>query len=587
MILVTSRFECVVSNSKISKHFFMAYKCLENFSYPTSSNYNTFTLFSYCHLPDNQTTFPLPKKTNFVAVSHYSLHSYVVVLKDINSEAWKLKSFYEQCLVSSNHFALLNYISLKYREFSQFDVTESVTNFIRTRWNLDQIILINSQKSLDIFDYQGQFPKSLQAKDKRYQQNNVSDLNLMYFITSGYGQQCTHENLYNKLSSLTLNFNAYDRIFCDVVEHHGLQHVFQGYWNHDDMYYLRSVLIRDGLMSSFPPDTSTAVFYACPQLTFVVLQRNPITWLLVIRPFEYSLWILVYVTVGVLGTICNFDRIIDHFSYSLSILTNCLNKCSKASDICIGLLQILLTSAYSGMILVCILHPLYPFIPKTFEDLNGTTNYFIASGLHSPEGIIKYLQDMNILNKIKNDMINDRTRETPAEYIEYSLSSEFANVTGNHNKFYASVMYDDKMRLWMKGRFIISKTARFLHNIRPAVKKVLPETRYFSVPAGATRLHFLMKTMKRVFTCGTWMRWYKLELNYYSNVAPIIAANKLRSMGKGDSIDQKQHRPLTINDLISVFAIKMIGAGIASLVCLIELCISCKYYKYQNTVFIF
>ncbi len=211
LILLTNPFECSFLYSKKSQHFLIAHKCLESFSCTPSLyfNYNTFTLFSYCHLPENQNSTSQFHKNYFVAVSHYSLHFYTVLLKDINSEALTFKSFYETCLVSSPHYQSLEYISIKYREFSQFDVTESVTNFIRTRWNLDQIILINSQ-ALEIFNYQGQFPISLQSKDIRYKQNNVSDLSLMYFITSGYGQQCTHKNLYEKLASLTLNFNAYD-----------------------------------------------------------------------------------------------------------------------------------------------------------------------------------------------------------------------------------------------------------------------------------------------------------------------------------------------------------------------------------------
>lgn len=544
--------------------------------------------------------FPDYNRTLFISISHFSLHSFIINLEEIGrEEAYTLKAFYEFLLISSIHITIMQYIVDHYREFKQYDLGGAKNEFVHTRWNFDEFVLNNSQPALEVLAYyENQFPTSLQKRDERFKTNNVSDLDLRYYITSGYGQHCVHNDWYEKLLSLTYNFNAYDRIYCDVVEYHGLQNSVHDYYNHDDMYYFRGRLIRDGLVSTFPPDASTAVYYASPKLTFVVLQRNPITWMFVARPFQRSVWIFFMVTFTTLEVIRHLRKfplywqflqlkreIIKRKLFAIVIksdetaFNDMGNRYRKVLEICSGILRIMLASAYSGMILVGILNPLYPFTPDTFKELNDTKNYFVGTAEHSPKDIMMHLHDKYILNKIESEMLQDRRYDTPAKYLALSVSKEFNEIKENENKFYAAVMYNDKKDLWMKGRFIIWVTAPFLGQIKSATDKevAFSEIRYFSVASGATRLHFLLVTLKRVFTSGTWMRWVYLEQNYYKNVAPILAVRKLNDGGMEPARDEHEARPLALDDLFSVFAIKGVGLGFAFLTCMIELYTTCAF----------
>lgn len=540
--------------------------------------------------------FPDYNRTLFVSISRFSQHSLILILDKLGREAaFKVKAFYEFLLISSQHLAIMQTIAKEYREFRQYGLNDAKNELLHTRWNFDEFVLIDSQPALEVlYYYENQLPTFMQEQDERFKTNNVSDLDLRYYITSGYGQRCTHENLYEKLIALTYNFNAYDRIFCDAVEYHGLQLSFKAHWNHDDMFYLKGRLIRDGIVSTFPPDASTAVYYASPKLTFVVLQRNAITWMFVARPFQRYVWIVLIVTFTILEIYRHLKQFTVYWhelqlKYKIikatvfKIVTksdvaetkDMGNRYARLLEISNGILRVLMTSAYGGMILVGILKPLYPFTPNTFEELNNTKNYFVATALHSSEDIMLHLLDKYILNKIAPEMRVTRSRNTPAEYIEFSISTDFKERKANNNKYYAAVMYDDKMDLWMRGRFIIWRTAPFLGQIKPAKDKEvgLSEIRYFSVASGATRLRFILVTMKRVFTSGTWMKWFYLEKNYYKNVAPILAVKKLNEMGMEPARDEHEPRQLTLHDLFPVFAIKGLGLVIAfHLICFENAC---------------
>lgn len=507
--------------------------------------------------------------TEVIPISHFSPHSFIIQFENMKGSRYVhlFKYLYEKLFVSSSLHRLFDFIRIHHKELGDRDCEQVKLDLIRTRWNHDNITVDeNSSDVIQMLKFKDeQLPTSLQTLDHRFLTNNVSDLWLVYYFTSGFGQKCVHKNMYEKLKSLTLNFNAYDRILCDVLEQHGLQNSFKGYWNLGDMYHLRGNLLRDGLVSGYPPDISNAVYYASPRVTFVVLQKDPITWMYVWRPFQMTLWLFLLSTFAGVALL----RFLYEYGLKRELFTEIGTKYTNLLHIIKEILWITFSAAYGGMILVGILYPQYPWTPNTFANLNNTDNYFVGSAEFSPFFIMDRLLKQYKLNNVNQNMIKNRIMCSPADYLLYAASKEFNDIKEYHNKYYAAIMYDDKMNLWLKGRHIVSKTAGLLGRIKPAADRVLPEIRFVSVAPGATRLHFLMVTLKRVFTSGTWLRYHYLEQNYYKNVVPVLIT---KTEKKFRSIQIKlDERRLSIYDTIAVFIILGVGLSAAFFIQIFQL----------------
>lgn len=415
-----------------------------------------------------------------------------------------------------------------------------------------------------------------------HRDKNISNLvphTLFYRVISGRGHKCKHGSIWKQLQSLTLNYNAYDRIFCDAFQYYNLH--FQGYWNDQDMYYLRGRLIRDEILSSFPPESSKTVYYASPMMTFVVLQRDAVTETFIFRPFPKSLWGLIVVSMGMLQ--------ISHYLAKRGSVKNVeefdTKRFKNVIDFTSGMCRTVIVSAYGGMILLGILYPEYYWTPDTFSDLNGTTNYKICTSCYSPLKHTLLIERFK-LNRILEENWVVRKMRYPAEYLAaakkiggISELAEFQERKNGSEKalFLAALAYDDKINLWIKGREFLHLTYSIFGKIKLAHDRVLSEIRYISLPSGATRMHFLLDAMKRGFTSGVWMRYHLLEMNYYKNVAPLIVKRIKRESNISGrfEIEESHRRSLTLNDLYLCFAINGIGLVAASSSGLIEM-ISCK-----------
>ncbi|CAL8068587.1 unnamed protein product [Orchesella dallaii] len=538
--------------------------------------------------------------SNVKPVAHFSNHAFLIRFDNINSyyKASLFELIYERLVIPLTHRKLFEYKAIKYRKYWQYDASIFKKDFLRSRYNIDELVIQNSEGAHNFFAYlDNQFPISIQKHDEKFKANNISDLSLKYHINSGYYHTCHYDSLYERLQALTHRFNAYDRIFCDTFERHGLHRSFQPYWDNSDIYLYRDRLLRDEFLSSFPPDASNAVYYASPKLTFMVLQKNPVTWQFIVRPFSKSLWVILVVYYVLFKVFRYLDIILEwineqtwklgrrrHDVFKMILygyqeeLNNVKERHGHTVETFHSFLRVIVTSAYGGMILFGILNPIYPWTPGTFAELNQTRNYYVCVAMSSAYGMIEQLKDSNILNGIDNSMILSRTEDLPADYLAKELKKEGKD----KDKSYAAIMYDDKMNFWLKGRHHISKTAPFLKRLKPARAKTLPEMRYVSVSAGATRLHFLIDTLRWVFTAGSWMRWYHLEQNYYKNVVPIIVNRILvKDLNLERMREDNESRSLSIYDMYSLFAFIVCGCVLAFTLYIAENLYADRYMKWM------
>lgn len=520
---------------------------------------------------------------DFKHVSHYSPHSFLIIFKNVaySDEVRLFRYFYSRLTISAKMIKLYQFHLEKFHFYAHsppLRIEDFKSDFLRSRWNIDEIILSsNTQGVKDYLNYNGHFPISIQRDNDKFKMNNISDiLPVHYNIYSGYYQKCIHNSTYEKLQHLTYDFNAYDRLFCDAFEYHGLlEGSVATHYDLGDIYYLRHSLLRDGLLALFPPDSANVVYYASPKRMFIVLKSSPETWKFIIRPFTKFAWIFLLVIAATLAVAHHIRQFLNWICQDNMEVEACKGavvapfggfESQSAADkfekyesmhehylnLVTGIFRVLITSAYGGMILVGILKPLYPWTPSTFAELNRTKNYFIGIPGHSPPFLLEQLIQDHVINGIKKVMIRNRDSDTPSEFLANALAS---SPDGNDFKPHAIIMFDDKMNFWVKGRRFIETTAPFLKKVKIASEAILPETRYVSVAPGATRLHFLVKTMKRVYTSGTWLRWWKLEENYYKLVAPLVAATKIKEQGLREYPDDHELRPLALHDMFSVFGI--------------------------------
>lgn len=522
-------------------------------------------------------------------IAHFSSHRFLIHFVNINTDKqiaiWRV--IYERLVITSiQRRAFQRYYTdhNTTTDYQHYDPTAFKMEFLRSRWNLDEIMLHDSHAAYTLLIFgkdEGHLPTSIERRMNRH--NNVSDfihrLKMYYRVVSGRGHRCTHATRLEKLKSLTENFNAYDRIFCDAFEYHDIPS--EGYWNSDDIFYHRGHLIRDDILSAFPPDAK-AVYYASPMITFVVLQREPVTWIFIFRPFPNSLWgliVLILLTLKGAKAMIKVAGTTQNDVFDLKSL-KIRKRYRNALEIITGFYRIIIMSAYSGMILLGILYPIYSWIPDTFTGLNYTKNYKVCTSFDAP---IKdtFLIEKFKLNAVPREMWKVRSERYPAQYLasqNHGESSESEN-RNDSKSFYATLMYDDKMNLWLKGREFLPLTHSFFEKIKPAKEHVLAEIRYASIAAGATRLHFVLETIKRGFTSGLWMRYHYLEINYYKNVAPLIVKRlnmeKAIAKGKQGSMNGESsgnRRALTTYDLYSSFIVNVVGLAVAYLFWMMELC---------------
>ncbi|CAL8100361.1 unnamed protein product [Orchesella dallaii] len=543
------------------------------------------SLCSIVGRPDGSGNF-YSKNPEVLPVPHYSSHAYHITFLNVSTdeEADIFRIFYEKLSLTAIQHQYFDYKMSKFiKKFHQFDAPAFKMEVLRSRWNIDDLILLGSNVSLlRLLSFlNDQVPRSLEEKMNR--SKNISDFSadmLFYTMYSGWRQTCRHPTKFDKLKSLTLNFNAYDRIFCDAFDYYNLH--FDAYWNLWDLYWLRGRFLRDDLVSSFPPDPGSHVlYYASPHISYFLMQQPPLKFTFIFRPFSRPLWIILVCTVSIFLCIFNFyspvvngllgnqlrNAVIPFSTESLNTSTvendqtNMSKRFESNINLLFGILQTKLTAAYTGMILYGIINPLFPWTPNTFSELNKTTNYRPAIAFVSPVEAVN-LQDNFVLNGIPIERWNERTNHSPTDYLmEDDKDKAF---------YYAPLTYDDKMDLWISGREFLSVTAPFLKQIKKANDKVLPEMRYISVAAGATRMHFLLDAIKRLYTMGSWMRYWYLEQNFYKNVAPIIVARLLSELGIAEEHHYGSSRPLLLQDLVASFVVAGIGIVISGGIFLAE-----------------
>ncbi|CAL8121550.1 unnamed protein product [Orchesella dallaii] len=453
---------------------FFVYDCIETkfetvYNEISLSVSSPFVIISLCKIWGTEHSYENFQETsNVKPVAHFSNHAFLIRFDNINSyyKASLFELIYERLVIPLTHRKLFEYKAIKYRKYWQYDASIFKKDFLRSRYNIDELVIQNSEGAHNFFAYlDNQFPISIQKHDEKFKANNISDLSLKYHINSGYYHTCHYDSLYERLQALTHRFNAYDRIFCDTFERHGLHRSFQPYWDNSDIYLYRDRLLRDEFLSSFPPDASNAVYYASPKLTFMVLQKNPVTWQFIVRPFSKSLWVILVVYYVLFKVFRYLDIILEwineqtwklgrrrHDVFKMILygyqeeLNNVKERHGHTVETFHSFLRVIVTSAYGGMILFGILNPIYPWTPGTFAELNQTRNYYVCVAMSSAYGMIEQLKDSNILNGIDNSMILSRTEDLPADYLAKELKKEGKD----KDKSYAAIMYDDKMNFWLK-----------------------------------------------------------------------------------------------------------------------------------------
>jgi len=348
-------------------------------------------------------------------------------------------------------------------------------------------------------------------------------------------------------------------LFCEVFTFYNL--TFQVNYEFQYHQWYASFLIRDDVISAFAPDPN-AVFYGSPGITFVLLKESPVLWTSIFLPFDLTVWILI-------GICSAFDFLVSQILLSLFDLKNCRgpiyseNIGGRVSRSFIRLGRVVVTAAYGGMILVGILYPLYPWSPKTFKELNKTTNYIGTTSFHSAVQP-KHLIDTFMLNGISKWIDREKIRSTRPTPGSYLLVDEL-----DKSNRYALLMFDDRKYDFIYGRRELNHTAGYLQRLEMDKESVLKEIRYISVAPGATKLHFLIDAIRRFFETGGWMKWKGLEDNYVKYVAPILVK-------KDHGIeDLAVARVLRMNDFIAVVQVLGVGIVVSSMEFVIEIFRAC------------
>ncbi|CAL8100364.1 unnamed protein product [Orchesella dallaii] len=527
-------------------------------------------------------------------VARFRSHAYLIRFVSISSKQQMdvFLAIYERLIITSIQRKFFDQHADFYKAvYNYYDSRAFKLEFLRSRWNIDEISTYQSVAADEQLQYETyHLPKSMERRKNRHKNltDIVTDKGLWYKIVSGGGQNCKHDNISSKLRGLTQDFNAYDRLFCDAFEYYSL--TFTQYFNPGDLYYLRGILIRDDTMSTFPPDSSQVVYYANPQVSFVVLTRHPETWMFIFRPFPQTLWMSLFFTLAFLFGIrsiisAHFELKVNH-SYLETKASNFLKEIRIRFQNMLGffnmVLRIVIMSSYGGMVLFGILYPIHQWTPDTFEELNKTKNYVVGTSQWSPISK-QHLVDNFVLNGVQEKMWMNRNVTTPAVYLNLEFNgtviehflfekpmTHIVTDTYENEHFFAALAHDDRLNLWMKGRKYLNITYKFLKRIKPAKGKVLLDTRYVSVAPGATRLHFLLDAIKWGFTCGTWMRYQYLEMNYYKIIAPIIVHNMMRAQNLSDVVEESGTQPLNIHHVYSVFVLNLCGLVVASFVWYVE-----------------
>jgi hypothetical protein len=496
-------------------------------------------LFVIDRYPDSSPQLPRFGSTRYTHIFYQVLNVNLVYY-------WQ--DMYSRLTLTKQKLAFYEFSSKNYKKYPLFEPWVFKIDYYRTQCNQDKFI-IKGSRSVVLHalreEHYDQLPTFfLRGNDKR---RELGKMHLMYSTLSGWGQStCKFSNIYHQLSLLTQDFNAFDMLFCDVFNYYNITPLRD--FNFGEFRYMRPFFFRDDLTTSFPPDPNS-VFYESPGITFIMLREEPIVWRGIVRPFTIEVWIAVAVSliVALLFTrIVFFERRSRRWVYlsgadiaGRSLVSNFarmkvqeLNS-ERVWKMSVNTYRLVLTSAYSGMILGGILEKSYPWSPNTFKELNETNDVVIATALSSAVGLPKLIgNDSSLLNGIllrSNENMKSVggrkltiNREDPSEG-KPSLGMYLLDDENDTDYRYALFMYDDKKYLWIHSKHELWMTNKFIHRIENEKEVVDREMRYMSVAPGATHLHVVIQGIRNCFETGSWKRWKYLEDNYFKYVAPVVA----------------------------------------------------------------
>jgi len=482
---------------------------------------------------------------------------------------------YSRVSLTQQRLDFFEYSSKNYPKYRNFESWAFKTDYYHSQWNQDRFVIHDSHELILGHISEGtnfQKPTFFQNKEDRVE--NIQRMYLMYSTLSGWGgNRCRFYTRQEQLFFLTEQYNAFDMLFCEVFNYFNITP--QVDFNFKEVRWTRNFFFRDDLTTSFPPE-SNAVFYESPGITFVMLREPPLFWNNIIRPFTFDVWMFVLACLVIIPACtkvfykemssqpfaifkpsCYYS--LNSFIGGFSILNRSGNTegervdSSRCWGFSVHIYRLILTSAYSGMILGNFLNKSYPWSPSTFRELNSTSSVILTTFKSSAVGPDMLINKSYLLNGVKGFVID---REDPTYGTKPALGHFLDDDEKDLEHRYALFMYDDK-----KYHFIYSKqqlylTHKYLDKLEINKEVVRRVMRYISVPPSATKLHFIIDGIRNCFESGTWIRWKYLEQNYFKYVAPIIS-----KVYYGSERTKNENRPLSLYDLISTGLVWAFGLG--------------------------
>jgi len=488
---------------------------------------------------------------------------------------WKI--IYAQITLTSHQVNFYKWALQKYTKYPQYDTQTLISDYLHSQWNQD-IFLPYSPSTMSFLVTQlqenlGQLPTLFQ-RDHQLPPTKLKDFPVLFYSPlSGWGgSYCPFKApILKLLPELTNSFNAYDRLFCDAFD--ALNVTFTVSYNFGEFRWVRSFLLRDDLVSAFLPDPG-ALFYASPGITFVILKEHPILWNNVLRPFTPLVW---GATIAAFSAYILSQEVFAHVGRLMSAprsrSASIISKPQNTLELITSFGQLILTMAYSGMVLVGLLLPVYSWSPRTFQELNKTKRIFGATSYATaidPHRLIS-TEVLNGITLWKDREVEREKKLTPGMYLHDDEQDEQTR--------YALLMDDDKKSLFIYGRSELRHTAKYINRLESARESVLQEMRYVSVAPSATKLHGVVATLKKLFQSGSWLRWKYLEDNYYKFVAPSLVLKQLNE--RCDSTEGL--RSLKLADISTTFIMLGTALGISGICFFVETTFKWILNKLQST----
>jgi hypothetical protein len=491
------------------------------------------------------------------------------------------KEMYGQLTLTKYKLEFFDYATTFYTKYPNYSPKVYLEDYWRSQWNQDEFLIKDSSNwelILNNLKQYDQLPTHLQ-KLTNHPPAIQNFHALLYSPLSGWGgSRCKFYTKDEQIYELTKSFNSFDMIFCEVFSMFNLS--FLANYKFEDFVYIRPFLVRDDLISLSPPDPH-ALFYESPGITFIILKEPPIVWGNISRPFEYRIWIGI-VLATLLIAVCNqvgwkmakllriskywedeedgflqLSSLVDNFFKINNFLIH-PSESQKVWLISVRSFTFLLMSAYSAIILSLILHPNYPWYPKSFSELNSTSNYYVAIPFNSAieKDLLNSRYILNGVNLWLNRFWNDTKIFNPGGFLSIADSDKEYK--------YAMLMYSDKKQLYIYSRQELYHTTKYIHRLNSDNEVVLQEMRYCSIAPAATKLHFLMDLLVRNFETGIYMRWKYLEKNYFKYVSFVSARRYVEYPPNTLS------RSLNLEDIQTTLCVLGGGLAIASISIFIE-----------------